>query len=197
MPIRFGGMAVIMRDLLEGENIRLTAVKDHDMPIIEEWFNNVKFLRYYDMLPAIPKNLKQVVDMMKAYEDSQVRYIFAIRTKDNDRIIGVAGFDEIIWSNRVSTVFIGIGNNKFTGKGLGKEAMSLLLDYAFNELNFYRIQLNVISYNENAIKLYESLGFVKEGTFRDFIYRDGKRYDMYLYGLLKQEWGGLNDRKHI
>lgn len=114
-------MIVTMRNLLEGENIRLTAVKEHDMPIIEEWFNNIKFLRYYDMLPAIPKNLRQVADTMKAYEDSQIRYIFAIRTNDSDRIIGVAGFDEIIWSNGVSTVFIGIGNNKFIGKGIGKK----------------------------------------------------------------------------
>lgn len=74
--------------------------------------------------------------------------------------------------------------------------MSLLLDYGFNELNFYRIQLNVISYNENAIKLYEGLGFVKEGSYRDFIFRDGKRHDMYLYGLLKQEWSELNGVKH-
>ena len=190
-------VVIIMRDLLEGQNIRLTALKDHDIPTIEEWFNNVKFLRYYDMLPAMPRNLRQVADMMRAYDDSWERYIFAIRTKDNDRIIGVAGFDDIIWSNGVSTVFIGIGNNKYIGKGLGKEAMLLLLDYGFNELNFYRIQLNVIAYNEPAINLYESLGFVKEGTFREFIYRDGKRYNMYLYGLLKQEWGELDGREHI
>ncbi|HOJ09163.1 MAG TPA: GNAT family protein [Clostridiales bacterium] len=178
-----------MRTLLEGENIKLTAIKEYDIPIIEDWFNNVRFLRYYDMLPAVPKSQKQVVDMLKSYEDSQIRYIYAIRTNDNSRIIGVAGFDEIIWSNGVATIFIGIGNNKFTGKGFGKEAMRLLLDFGFNELNFYRIQLNVISYNEHAIKLYESLGFIREGIYRDFIYRDCKRYDMYLYGLLRQEWG--------
>lgn len=183
-----------MRDLLEGKNVRLTSVDEQDIPIIEEWFNKVEFLRYYDMLPAIPKNLKQVADMIKDYNASQERYIFAIRTKDNNRIIGVAGFDEIIWSNGVSTVFIGIGDNKFTGKGIGKEVMSLLLDFGFNELNFYRIQLNVIAYNDRAIKLYEGLGFVREGVFRDFIFRDGERHNMYLYGLLRHEWSGFNDR---
>ena len=43
------------------------------------------------------------------------------------------------------------------------EALDLLLDFGFNELNFHRIQLNVISYNDAAIALYETLGFVKEG----------------------------------
>jgi len=187
----------MLRGLMEGENVRLTAVDEADMPIIEEWFNDIKFLRHYDMLPAIPKNLKQVADMIKDYDDSQEKYIFAIRAKDTNRIIGVAGFDEIIWSNGVSTVFIGIGNNNFTGKGIGAEAMRLLLDYGFNELNFYRIQLNVIAYNERAIKLYEKLGFTREGTLREFIFRDGNRYDMYLYGLLRHEWSGFNGRKQI
>jgi len=76
------------------------------------------------------------------------------------------------------------------GKGLGKETMRLLLDFGFNELNFHRIQLNVISYNSTAISLYESVGFKKEGTYREFIYRDGKRYDLYLYGILKEEYAG-------
>lgn len=177
-----------MRNLLEGDNIRLTAIEEEDIPVIGAWFNNVKFLRYYDMVPALPKSRKEVEQIIKGYQDSQERYIYAVRIKDSGEIIGVAGFDEIIWSNGVATVFIGIGNNKFTGRGLGKECMRLLLDYGFNELNFHRIQLNVISYNEVAIKLYESLGFKREGAYRQFIYRDGKRYDMYLYGLLRNEW---------
>jgi len=177
-----------MRNLLDGSNIRLTAVQEDDMHVIEDWFNNVEFLRYYDMIPAMPKSRKQVENMIKYYEDSPERCIYAIREKKTGRIIGVAGFDEIIWSNGVATVFVGIGDENFTGKGLGKEAMTLLLDYGFNELNFYRIQLNVISYNKTAIGLYEDLGFIREGTYRQFINRDGKRYDMYLYGLLRAEW---------
>jgi RimJ/RimL family protein N-acetyltransferase len=62
------------------------------------------------------------------------------------------------------------------------------LNYAFSELNMHRIQLTVFSYNERAIALYERLGFRREGTHREQILRDGKRYDMYLYGLLRREW---------
>lgn len=177
-----------MRNLLDGSNVRLTAIREDDMNAIENWFNNVEFLRYYDMLPAIPKSRKEVEDMVKNYQDSQERCLFAIREKGTGKIIGIAGFDEIISSNGTATVFIGIGEDSFKGSGLGKETMSLLMDYGFNELNFYRIQLNVISYNKTAIKLYEGLGFIREGTYRQFIFRDGKRYDMYLYGMLKTEW---------
>ena len=177
-----------MRDLLKGSSIKLTAIKDSDLSIIEGWFNDIKFLRYYDMVPAIPKSHGQMETFIKDFESSDEKYIFAIRTNDTEKIIGVIGFDEIIWSNGVATVFIGIGDKSCTGKGLGKEAMKLILDFGFNELNFYRIQLNVISYNEAALGLYKSLGFVREGTYRNFILRDDKRFDMCLYGMLKPEW---------
>lgn len=177
-----------MRNLLLGNTIHLTAIKDSDISAIEKWFNNAVFLRYYDMLPAIPKSVKQLEALLKDFEDSEEKFMFAVRTVDNGKIIGIAGFEEIIWSSGAANAFIGIGEEGFAGKGLGKEAMNLLLDFGFNELNFHRIQLNVISYNEIAIKLYEGMGFIKEGTYREYIFRDGKRFDMYLYGMLDSEW---------
>jgi len=182
----------VLKDMLIGTNVFLTSVKDDDIDEIEKWFNNVEFLRYYDMIAAVPKSRRQVENMIKDYQDSYEKYIFAIRDKKTEKIIGIAGFDEIISSNGTATTFIGIGNNVYKGKGYGKESMMLLLDYGFNELNFYKIQLNVIAYNGAAIKLYEKLGFMREGTYREFILRDGKRYDMYLYGLLRSEWLALN-----
>lgn len=177
-----------MRDLLKSANIKLTAVEDSDLSAVEIWFNDVRFLRHYDMTPAIPRSYRQTEAFIKDFETSDEKLIFAVRTNDRSKIIGIVGFEEIIWSNGVATAFIGIGEEDYTGKGLGKEAMKLLLDFGFSELNFYRVQLNVISSNEAAIRLYESLGFTREGTYRNFIFRDSKRLDMYLYGMLKPEW---------
>jgi RimJ/RimL family protein N-acetyltransferase len=177
-----------MRNLLSGTNVRLTAIRDEDLIHIENWFSRVEFLRFYDMMPAIPQTSKEVKEGIEYYMNSKEKYIFAIRPIDSDKIIGVTGFDDIIWSNGVATIFIGIGESEYSGKGLGKEAFKLILDFGFNELNFYRIQLNVIEYNKTAIKLYEGTGFIREGAYRRFIYRDGQRFDLYLYGLLKDEW---------
>lgn len=177
-----------MRNLFEGEAVKITAVKDSDIDEIQSWFNNVFFLRHYDMVPALPKGNKATREVLDYYLNSNEAYIFAIRLRDSDEIVGVAGFDEIIWNNGTATIFVGIGKSELRGRGIGKEALSLLLDFGFNELNFHKLQLDVISYNESAIRLYEGAGFVHEGTYREFIYRDGERYDMYLYGLLKSEW---------
>ncbi|WP_291634364.1 GNAT family protein, partial [Clostridium sp.] len=80
------------------------------------------------------------------------------------------------------------------GRGYAKEALRLTIDFGFEELNLHRIELTVLEYNEPAIKLYERLGFKREGVYREFIHRDGKRYDMYLYGMLRPEWDSMQVR---
>lgn len=177
-----------MRGLLLGSRVRLTAIRDGDKEAVEGWFSHAHFLRYYDMLPAIPQSCKQIETLFREFEDSADKLMFAIRKNDDGKIIGVAGFYDVLWTNGVATTFIGVGDQSSAGKGYGKEAMELLLDFGFNELNFHRIQLSTIAYNHIAIKLYESLGFSREGIYREFILRDGQRFDMYLYGLLDAEW---------
>ena len=81
-----------------------------------------------------------------------------------------------------------LGNPDDWGKGFGTEAARLLIDYAFQELNLFKLQLTVFDFNDRAIALYKRMKFKEEGTFRQFMERDGKRHDMLLYGLLRSEW---------
>jgi RimJ/RimL family protein N-acetyltransferase len=177
-----------MRNLLQGKNVILTALKAGEEDILQQWFNNVQFMRHYDMVPAVPKGKGKIEELLNYYENSEERLLLAIRLVENDEIIGVAGFDEIVWSNGTAVLFVGIGDLSFRGKGFGFEALNLLIDYGFNELNFHKIQLNVIEYNIAAVKMYEKAGFIREGLYREYIYRDGRRYHLYLYGMLKSEW---------
>lgn len=167
----------------------LGKIETADMKYIYEWFSDVEYLRTYDYMPPIAQTKEQVDKIFDDYEKNEESEVFAIKLKENNQIIGIAGFDDIVKENKVATLFIGIGDKNTRGKGYGKEALNLLLEYGFNELDFYRIQLNVLEFNNAAISLYEKAGFIKEGVFREFVLRDGKRYDLYLYGLLKSEYG--------
>ena len=85
---------------------------------------------------------------------------------------------------------MGIGPAELRGQGLGTEALQLLLQFAFEELNLRRVGLTVLAYNERAIKTYQAAGFVEEGVIREAAERDGSRYDLLIYGLLRDEWEG-------
>lgn len=177
-----------MNKLLEGKKVRLTAIEKEDIPQLTKWYNDTSFLRNYDVVSAVPKNSEEIEEMLQEVKNSSDKYIFAIRHIESGEFIGVTGFENILWNNGTALIYIGIGKEKYRGKGVGKEAMHLAMEFGFQEFNFHRIYLTVLEYNLPAIKLYEKLGFTKEGVHREFINRDNKRHDMYLYGILKREW---------
>jgi RimJ/RimL family protein N-acetyltransferase len=179
---------IVMRGLLVGQRIRLTSIKEEDHDIIKGWLSDAYFLRHYDMLPAIPQTSNEVKKGIEDFIENKNSIVLGIRELESDTLIGIIGFLDIQWANGLATFFIGIGDNTNSGKGIGTEATKLLLDFGFNELNFHRIQLNVISYNAKAIGLYEKVGFIREGTYRELLHRDNKRFDLYLYGILRSEW---------
>ena len=174
--------------MIKGKNLYLSEIKKEDREHIYKWFSDSEFLKFYDYYPPVPQTKEEVDKTFNDYENKQESRVFAIKLLDDGQIIGIAGFDDIIKENKVATLFIGIGSQNSRGKGCGKETIDILLDYGFNDMDFHRIQLNVLEFNKSAIALYEKTGFKKEGMYREFVLRDEKRYDLYLYGLLKHEW---------
>lgn len=179
---------MIASNLLRGEKVWLTAVTPSDMSTITRWWADPDFLRLYNTAPAIPRNEDQLSRRFDLSQTSSDVFLFAIRLLGDDDLLGLLEMDGVDWSNGTTFVSIGIGEAANRQKGYGYEAMQLALNFAFNELNLHRVCLTVFDYNAAAVALYERLGFVREGVYREHIHRDGRRYDMYLYGVLRHEW---------
>jgi len=174
--------------LLRSTRVRLTALDESDARTIARWYEDAEYLRLQDTNAAIPRTAADISSEITTESKAADTIVLAIRLVDGDELVGTVGFYEIEWSNQVAWLGLGIGDRSHWGQGIGSEAMQLALGYAFCELNLYRVQLTVIDYNARAIALYEKLGLKREGVFRKFGRRDGKRYDMFLYGLLRPEW---------
>ncbi|MHC1720606.1 MAG: GNAT family N-acetyltransferase [Clostridiaceae bacterium] len=177
-----------IKELLKGEKVRLTAFSEEDFETLKSWFADPEFSRYYDYMPAVPKSVAQLKAMIAAIEESRDNYVFAIRENDGGKLIGICGYEDIVWNNQTARIYIGLGNQEHRGRGFASEALRLAIDFGFMELNLHYIYLTVISYNRSAINLYERVGFSREGANREFILRDSQRYDLYIYGLLRREW---------
>ncbi|WP_175988322.1 GNAT family N-acetyltransferase [Bacillus sp. Marseille-Q1617] len=175
-----------MKPLLTGTSLYFSGLHEDDAPLLVKWSQNEKLQRLLDALPYKPKSEDEVKKWIGGEEDNAYR--LGIRLKDSGRLIGYAELDGILWAHRVGGLSIIIGEEECQGMGYGREAMECVLAYAFGELNLHRLQLTVFSYNTRAIRLYETLGFTKEGSFREFLQRDGERHDMHLYGMLSDEW---------
>jgi hypothetical protein len=152
----------------------------------------MEYVRNLDSRVSLPMT-NQVVDrefhgVLEGRDNSFV--MLMMRLHDDDAPIGWVALDGIQWQHGTAMIAIGIGDAKHRGQGYGEEAMRLFIDFAFNEMNLYRIGLTVFEYNMRGVKLYERLGFVLEGTLREFMIRDGRRWDMHHYGLLRSDWKG-------
>ncbi|EQB3102378.1 GNAT family N-acetyltransferase [Clostridium botulinum] len=74
------------------------------------------------------------------------------------------------------------------GKGIGTAAISLILEFEFNELNLHRIYLQVFSFNKRGIKFYEKMGFIHEGELCQALYCNGSWHDIVIMSILKNEY---------
>ena len=178
--------------LFQGELVRFIA-PDPQLAagLHTRWMRDSEFVRLLDADPArlfsVDKN-KEWYEKNLVEEQKNDELFLLIRTLEEDRTIGLIGLDGIRWTHGDAWVGIGLGEREYWGKGYGTDAMRILLRYAFEELNLHRLSLSVFEYNPRAIRSYEKVGFVIEGSARQFLNRDGQRYDMIFMGILREEW---------
>jgi RimJ/RimL family protein N-acetyltransferase len=75
------------------------------------------------------------------------------------------------------------------GKGYMREALRAFIAHSFTEMNLSRLEADTDPRNEPSLQLLGSLGFVKEGHFRERWVVDGEVSDSAMFGLLRREWG--------
>lgn len=83
-----------------------------------------------------------------------------------------------------------IGEKDLWGRGYGHLAAAGAVEHAFDVLGLDRITAEVFADNPRSVRMFESLGFVREGVMRESVQRDGRRVDELVFGLLRREWAG-------
>jgi len=122
----------------------------------------------------------------KALIDNNDCLHLSIKRLDNDRLIGhmiLFGLEEpnCILEFRRLTI-----NEK--GLGFGREAIKILKHICFEKLNYHRLWFDVYDDNERAIRLYESEGFIHEGTLRHCIKTNDGNRSQRIYSMLEKEY---------
>jgi len=116
---------------------------------------------------------------------------FAIEVEG--RFVGQCSLAQISETHR--TARLGIGDRALWGQGYGREAIGLLLEYAFRYRNLERVWLWVHGRNERAIRAYRACGFVEEGRLRRHVWSDGAYDDAVSMGVLREEWAAARGRR--
>ena len=183
----------ISEPLFISENICLGPIDhEHDAAIESRWTHDASYMRLVHIDPAMPLSAAQVKKRYESIEKKQEEdhdlYYFTIRMRTDDRLIGFAKVDWIQWSNGLGNILLGIGEPEARRKGYGSEALRLMLRFAFDELNLFRLSALIPEYNPAGLKLARKFGFVEEVCRRQALERDGRRWDTIHFGLLREEW---------
>ena len=186
---------------MKGQSIELKQVSREDVQRIQEWLQDPEvsdswFGRYSYGDPAHlgyhPERVVDVSDVewQRIFEDPEHR-ILSVYTKEDDHIgeIHVA-IEESLGDGQVSIL---IGRKDLWHRGFGTSAIRATLDEAFNEWGLFRVWVDVPEYNSSALRLFEQIGFVHEGTLRQSRPHEGSRFDSVVMGMLAAEYEALDE----
>ncbi|MBW4846342.1 MAG: GNAT family N-acetyltransferase [Lachnospiraceae bacterium] len=173
--------------MFENEIIKLRKLSLDDYNIYHSWRNDVEVM--YTTSPLLDiYTLKDTEEFITSIISQSNAKSYIIEHKETNQAVGIVSLSNIDYKNRSAECIIDIGAKDMWGKGIGKAALSLILEYAFSELNLHRVFLNVFSFNKRAIKLYEKMGFMHEGVLRQAFYRAGDWHDIVIMSILKNEY---------
>jgi RimJ/RimL family protein N-acetyltransferase len=103
-------------------------------------------------------------------------------------VIGNCGLRDFSEAHRTCELGISIGDKAYWGQGYGRDALRLLVDYAFRYRNMRKVFLRVWANNERGIRAYRAVGFVEEGRLRRHVWSVGQYVDLVYMGILRDEW---------
>lgn len=104
-------------------------------------------------------------------------------------IVGAAGLHRQA-GRRHHAAMLGMSvHDAYQRQGIGKALLLALIDAADNWLNISRIELTVFTDNAGAIALYEATGFVTEGVYKAYAFRDGAFADVLAMARIKTSGG--------
>lgn len=166
--------------------IKLTELHRDDSATLFQWINDRDQVLFNAPYKPVHESQHQAWFESILKRDDVV--IFGIRLIETNELIGTCQLHSINPISRAAELQIRLGEVSERGKGYGTEAIQLLLQFGFKDLNLNRIYLHVFSANTPAIRLYEKSGFIREGLLRQAVYIDGHYEDVLLMGILRDEF---------
>jgi len=172
------------------EKIRLRSLTQTDIETTLAWHNQEDISDLYSGHP-FPVNIEMEEKWYKKILTSNFPVtVFGVERTDNQKLIGITLLKDINMINRSAEFALYIGEINERGQGFAKEALKKTLNFGFFKIGLNRITLKVLQENETAIQLYQSAGFIKEGTLRKNVFKNNKFKDEILMGILKEEFNG-------
>ncbi len=170
---------------LQGDKVFLRALEPEDLEFIYRIENNEEIWEVSNTQTPYSRFLiRQYLENahQDIYEARQLR--LAICEKDSHAAVGLIDLFDFDPLNQRAGVGIIIDDKNNRGKGVGKEALGLLINYAFQKLQLHQLYANIDMDNMPSISLFTNFGFEKTGVKKDWNRLNNRFTDEALYQLI-------------
>ncbi len=175
--------------MFEFGDVRFRPVEREDLKLLHGWENDFEVIMFSRGRPLNFANMAQLEKQYEEWVNDETHLHFIVELVESGEGIGTARLHLHDWG-RVKSVEIGayIGRKELWGKGLGKQIYLGMLEMAFYQLNADRCEAGSVEYNRRSHKALEACGFRKIGAVRQCFFVHGRKWDDYIFDLLREEY---------
>ena len=165
-------------------------ISEDDIDALYDVFSDPRVMRYWSSGPLPDREAAAALQREIAESNrSDLRWKWGVALRESNALIGTVTLFNLDLSNGRAEIGYAMGST-YWGKGYMNEALTALIDHAFDVLNLRRLEADVDPRNGPSIRTLERLGFQREGFLRERWHVEGEIQDAFFYGLLKREWQG-------
>lgn len=177
--------AVAATPTLTGERIRLVPLGPQHADAVFESLSDPESARLTGTHRTFTRAEIDAYCASRAEQDDRLDW--AIEDAVTGQYAGGISVNDVDFDNETGGFRIDLVES-YRGRGIGPEAIALMLAYLFDEVGLHRVGLEVYAFNPRAQRSYEKAGFVVEGRLPEALLWDGERVDTILMGLLRADW---------
>ena len=112
---------------------------------------------------------------------------WGIERLEDRRLVGTCTLAGLDFANKRCEVGFAVARSCW-GQGLLSDVLPALIDHAFNDLEFHRLDADVDPENAASLHILQKFGFQREGYLRECYQLKGQIQDAVLLGLLAPDW---------
>jgi len=172
-----------MNKYFKGNRVNLVPFEEEHIEISREWINNEDITLYMGGRFPVGETEQKSWYQKLMRDKTKKKLIIVDKSSKN---VGMVSLLNIDYKNQNTEVGIYISHDD-QGKGYAKEAVSMILNFTFRELNMHKIYAFIHIDNKLSRKLFESIGFFHEYIDTEAVYSNGEFVDICKYSIFKKD----------